>query len=38
MNTIFERLREIFSGDRVANWVAHVAPRLVIALVIFAVF
>ena len=38
MQTIIERLREIFSADRVANWVAHFVPRLVIALVIFAVF
>ena len=38
MHTIIERLRQIFSADRAANWVAHVSPRLVIALVIFAVF
>ena len=38
MHTILERLRQIFSADRVASALAHFVPRLVIALVIFAVF
>ncbi len=38
MNIILERLREIFSADRIGSSIAHFAPRLVIALVIFAFF
>src|SRR5712692_11350132 len=38
MQTIIERLREIFSADRVVNSLAYFAPRLVIALIIFAFF
>jgi small-conductance mechanosensitive channel len=38
MHTILQRLQEIFSADRIANSVAHFAPRLVIALVVFFVF
>jgi len=38
MNIILERLREIFSADRIGSSIAHFAPRLVIALIIFAFF
>jgi small conductance mechanosensitive channel len=38
MQPILERLREVFSVERVSNSLVHFAPRLVIALVIFAVF
>jgi len=38
MNIILERLREIFSADRIANSMAHFMPRLVIAIIIFAFF
>jgi len=38
MSGILERLREIFSADRIANSISHFVPRLVIALVIFAFF
>ncbi len=38
MSGILERLREIFSADRIVNSISHFVPRLVIALVIFAFF
>jgi len=38
MSGILERLREIFSVDRIVNSISHFVPRLVIALVIFAFF
>ena len=38
MQTILARLREIFSAERILNSLAQFAPRLVIALVIFALF
>jgi small conductance mechanosensitive channel len=38
MQTILQRLQQIFSADRIANSVAHFAPRLVIALVVFLAF
>jgi small conductance mechanosensitive channel len=38
MNTIVERLRQILSADHIANWAAHFLPRLVVAIVIFALF
>src|SRR6266852_1687202 len=38
MHTVLQRLQEIFSTDRIANSVAHFAPRLVIALVVFLAF
>jgi len=38
MHTILQRLQEIFSADRIANSVAHFAPRFVIGLIVFLVF
>src|SRR6266403_614797 len=38
MRTILQRLQEIFSADRIANSVAHFAPRFIIALAVFLVF
>src|SRR5882724_5718700 len=38
MQTILARLREIFSAERILNSLTQFAPRLVIALVIFALF
>src|SRR5712691_8786153 len=38
MRTVLQRLQEIFSTDRVANSLAHFAPRFVIALFVFLVF
>ena len=38
MHTILQRLQEIFSRDRIANSVAHFAPRFVIGLIVFLVF
>src|SRR5437870_12485576 len=38
MRTILQRLQEIFSADRIANSVAHFAPRFVIGLIVFLVF
>src|SRR5712692_5076046 len=38
MTGILERLREIFSADRISNSISPFVPRLVIALVIFAFF
>ena len=38
MQTILARLREIFGAERILNSLAQFAPRLVIALVIFALF
>ncbi len=38
MQQILERLREIFSVNRIANSIAHFTPRLLIALIIFAFF
>ena len=38
MQTILDRLRQVFSADRIANSVAHFAPRFAIALIIFAIF
>jgi len=38
MQTILARFREIFSAERMVNSLAQFAPRLVIALVIFALF
>src|SRR5260370_33915419 len=38
MRTILQRLQEIFSTDRIANSLAHFAPRFVIGLIVFLVF
>src|SRR5260370_12076464 len=38
MRTILQRLQEIFSTDRIANSVAHFAPRFVIGLIVFLFF
>src|SRR5260370_28575292 len=38
MHTVLQRLQEIFSTDRIANSVAHFAPRFVIGLIVFLVF
>lgn len=38
MRTILERLQQIFSADRMADALAHFAPRLVIALIVFLAF
>src|SRR5258708_15034014 len=38
MRTILQRLQEIFSTDRIANAVAHFAPRFVIGLIVFLFF
>src|SRR5258708_36890473 len=38
MRTILQRLQEIFSTDRIANAVAHLAPRFVIGLIVFLFF
>lgn len=38
MHTILQRLQEIFSTDRIANSLAHFAPRFVIGLIVFLFF